>query len=324
MNYIVRPYSSSDEFAWDEFSAQCHQSTILHTRKFLNYHGDKFSDMSLIIEQGKEIVALFPAAVSPHDDLSVVSHPGITYGGILHDSSLRGESIVACMALIAKYYSSLGFSSLLYKVVPKIYHKAPADDDLYAIFRLRGIQKRVDLSCAIDLNNRLSISDRRKRGIKKSTNAGVIVSEDMHHLSALWEVLTENLLRKHNVSPVHNISEISSLIEKFPENIRCVCALLDGQVVAGVLLFVTATCIHSQYIASSEAGYYLSALDIVFDYCISLACSLEKRWFDFGISTEESGMILNDGLYRFKSEFGGGGVVHQFYELNLLGNMNVY
>ena len=39
--------------------------------------------------------------------------------------------------------------------------------------------------------------------------------------------------------------------------------------------------------------------------------------FDFGISTEAEGMILNEGLYRFKSEFGGGGVVHEFYEMRL-------
>jgi hypothetical protein len=36
-----------------------------------------------------------------------------------------------------------------------------------------------------------------------------------------------------------------------------------------------------------------------------------------GISTEQQGTVLNDGLYRFKSEFGGGGVVHEFFEIDL-------
>lgn len=319
MSLSIKPYLSSDELCWDEFCVNCHQATFLHTRKFLGYHGDKFIDASLVIEMDSRIIGLFPAAVNPNDNESIVSHPGLTYGGILHNSSLKGELLVSCLSLIKAHYASLGFSQLTYKAVPKIYHQAPVDDDLYAIFRLNGLQKRVDLSCAIDLDNQLIVSERRRRGLKKAIKSGVVIEENCNLFSGLWDVLTDNLIRKHGVSPVHNLSEILSLVEKFPNNIKCVCALYDGNVIAGVVLFVTPSCIHSQYIASSEFGYSVSALDMVFDYCITTARQLGKRWFDFGISTEDSGMVLNDGLYKFKSEFGGAGIVHQFYEFNLLG-----
>jgi lipid II:glycine glycyltransferase (peptidoglycan interpeptide bridge formation enzyme) len=56
---------------------------------------------------------------------------------------------------------------------------------------------------------------------------------------------------------------------------------------------------------------------LIFDCAIQAARAEGKQWYDFGISNENHGVVLNDGLYRFKSEFGGGGAVHEFYELAL-------
>ena len=70
-----------------------------------------------------------------------------------------------------------------------------------------------------------------------------------------------------------------------------------------------------QYIASSELGNANSALDAVFQKIISSAKDNEVRYFDFGTSNENEGKILNNGLYKFKTEFGGGGAVHEYYEI---------
>ena len=51
--------------------------------------------------------------------------------------------------------------------------------------------------------------------------------------------------------------------------------------------------------------------------CIRSAIGSGRRWFDFGTSNERQGRFLNEGLYEFKSNFGGGGVAHEFYTLNL-------
>ena len=141
--------------------------------------------------------------------------------------------------------------------------------------------------------------------------------EGRQHLPLLWEVLRENLKVKHGAKPVHSLEEILLLIDRFPDNIRCICACLKSQLVAGVVLFVTPTAYHAQYIASCDLGHEISALDFVFDSAIDAAANHGRRWFDFGISNEDQGKVLNDGLYRFKSEFGGGGAVHEFYDLDL-------
>jgi hypothetical protein len=44
---------------------------------------------------------------------------------------------------------------------------------------------------------------------------------------------------------------------------------------------------------------------------------LGARYFDFGVSNEQEGRILNEGLYRFKTSFGAGGVAQEFYKVEL-------
>lgn len=322
MSLALRPFEPCDAEEWDAFCEATHQATFLHTWRFLSYHGDRFQDRSLILEEGGRLVGLFPAALHPSDDLCVVSHPGITFGGLLHTGGLRGERMILALSAISRHYAALGHAKLIYKAVPSFYHQAPAQDDLYALFRLSAMRTRCDLSSTIDLQRRVAVSERRRRSLKKAVKAGVETREGSELLPAMWEVVTDNLLRKHGNSPVHTLAEASLLLERFPENIRCVCGMLNDTVVAGVLVFATPTADHAQYIASSEVGYETSALDAVFEYCIATAIKEGKRWFDFGISTENAGMMLNDNLYRFKSEFGGGGFVHEFYEINLQGGLH--
>ena len=118
---------------------------------------------------------------------------------------------------------------------------------------------------------------------------------------------------------MHSLEEILLLHKRFQNDICFVSALVDGRVEAGLVLFQTPLVTHAQYIASSEVGYSINALDLLFEYCIEKAETQERRYFDFGISTEDDGRTLNKGLYNYKSEFGAGGCVHEFYEIKLGG-----
>lgn len=293
-------------------------ATFLHTRRFLSYHGDRFHDASLILrnEEGR-IVGLLPAAIDPQDNRRVVSHPGITFGGLLHSGALFGERMIEAFEALKGYYRGQGLTSLRYKAVPYIYHQAPSGDDLYTLFRLGAERYRCDLSCAIDLDYRGPISQRRKRGLKKSIKQGIGVVEDPALIADMWRLLEENLVKKFNVRPVHSVAEITKLHSLFPQNIEFVVARLNPEVVGGVVLFNTSRVVHAQYTASSETGQEVGALDAVFEHCIERARVKGARYFDFGISTENDGLYLNDGLFQYKSEFGAGGVVHESYEINL-------
>ena len=153
--------------------------------------------------------------------------------------------------------------------------------------------------------------------MKKALNAGVGIEEGVVYIDELWSVLEENLHRKYGAKPVHTRDEIMRLHTLFPDNIRFVVAKHESKVIAGVVLFVSPSVTRAQYIASSEVGYTLCALDAIMEHCIKQAAQRGASYFDFGTSNEDEGRQLNEGLYQFKSEFGGGGVAFEAYELNL-------
>jgi Acetyltransferase (GNAT) domain len=314
----VTAYSEAESVAWDELAGRAETATFLHTRRYLSYHGERFKDCSLLImDERQRLAGLFPAAVDPQDETRVVSHPGITYGGVLHDGRLRGERMLDALEAVRSFYVEQGFCALRYKAVPYIYHLSPSSDDLYALFRLGARLYRSDLSCAIDLQNRPRASERRRRGLRRALKDGVGVEEGAAFAQAFWKILEETLAAKYHTRPVHRVDEILLLHSLFPRNIEFVAALHEGEVIAGVVLFVSPYVVHLQYMASGSRGQEMCALDAVLDHCIGRAEARGARYFDFGISTERDGQYLNAGLYQFKSEFGGGGVVHEFYELNL-------
>ena len=316
MSIEIIAYTQAHETAWEDLCTGAVNSTLLHTRGFLSYHGDRFKDLSVLIIESGKLVGVFPAAESPSDTKLVISHPGITYGGIVHRGWLTGMRMIDALTALAEYYGKNGYQRLQYKSIPFIYTKTPAQDDLYALFRLGARRVRCDLSCTIDLTNRQPHSERRRRGLKKALKT-VTLSNDPALLDELWAVIAQNLVRKHDAKPVHSLAELTLLKDRFPQLITIHCALMDGHVEAGVVFFNSPSVWHAQYIAASEIAYNVSALDAVFDAAITDAQQTGVRYFDFGTSNEDGGKVLNDGLYRYKSEFGGGGIAHEYYEVNL-------
>jgi hypothetical protein len=316
LNFQIKPYQTSLESTWDQWCAGSVNGTFLHTRRFLSYHGNRFEDASVLIFESGELVGVFSAALNLGEEGKVISHPGATFGGIVHQGRLTGSRMVEAMAVICNYYAGQNYRKLLYKAIPYIYTLTNAQDDIYALFRQRAVRTRCDLSCAIDLAHRLAVSERRRRGLKKALSS-VTLSSDGQKLNELWTVIQSNLRDKHDLKPVHSAEELALLQSRFPDQIFIRCALLDGKVEAGVVFFNSSRVWHAQYIASTKRGQEISALDAIFDAALQEAVVAGARYFNFGVCTEEDGRVLNEGLYRFKSEFGGGGVAYEFYEMDL-------
>ena len=87
-----------------------------------------------------------------------------------------------------------------------------------------------------------------------------------------------------------------------------------GNIVAGTVMYVTDNVAHSQYIAASEQGRDYGALDLLFSKLITDVFAAH-RYFDFGISTEQGGRFLNEGLMFQKEGFGARAVVYDTYEI---------
>ena len=85
---------------------------------------------------------------------------------------------------------------------------------------------------------------------------------------------------------------------------------------AGVIIYENKNVAHMQYVANSKEGWNIGAQDIIEDYLINI-CYREKKYFDFGISTEKQGQVLNLGLIKRKENFGASAVVYDQYQVSL-------
>jgi hypothetical protein len=306
-------YQPADRAAWNEFVRCSKNGTFLFEREYMEYHSDRFTDLSMVFRKDDgRIAALLPACVQ--GDV-LVSHAGLTYGGlVVHQESTLPVVLEAFGALIQRA-SAEGLRELSYKTLPAIYHNGPAEEDRYALFRAGARLARRDVWSVVDLQTRAPVQERRRRSLRRAEKAGVQIQASQEW-GAFWDVLTENLQRRYGVRPVHSVEEITLLASRFPANIRLTVAHHEGRLVAGVVLYVTSRVVHVQYPGISEEGMALGALDAL-HFALIDEFARTHRYYDFGGVTEQGGRMLNRGLLEFKEGFGGRTITHDFYSLDL-------
>lgn len=307
---IVRRYESKDKAAWDAFIASSKNGLFLFNRDYMDYHSDRFEDNSLLfLDNGEKIVALLPANVR---DNVLISHGGLTFGGVVSDVRMTTPRMLEVFEALDSYLKDNGFAKVRYKVIPHIYHSLPAEEDSYALVRRGAMLFKREVSSTIFLPGRLPFSKGRKYNISKARKAGVEVAESCDYRSFM--AIAEHVLgKKHGVRPVHTVEEITLLAGRFPCNIRLYGAYAAGRMLAGAIMYLSAGVAHVQYMASSDEGKEYGALDMVIHDLIVEFCK-DYRYFDFGISTEQDGRYLNEGLIAQKEMFGARAVVHDTYE----------
>ena len=204
---------------------------------------------------------------------------------------------------------------IVYKTIPYIYHDVPAEEDLYALFLHNAKLERRDVSSTIFMKEKMAYSKGRKWAVKKSKSTGLDVRRS-HDFKSFMDIEEENLRNKYGIKPTHSTAEMELLANKFPDNIKLFAAYKGDNMVGGVIVYENTTVAHTQYIASTDEGKKLFAGDLLLDFLINRQY-VEKRYFDFGISTEKEGRFLNIGLIIQKEEFGASAVVYDTYELEL-------
>lgn len=310
---IIR-YDATMAAQWNEMARQCRNSTFQHQRGYMDYHSDRFTDCSLIALHNGKPRALLPANV---DGDTLWSHRGLTFGSWLvplkhFDVTVMIEVMDATVA----WMKDNGLKRLVYKAVPHIYHRYPCEEDLYALFRHHASLIETNISTTIDLSCPLPLDRGNKSGANAARKAGITVgpSEDWQQY---WHLLSSLLDERYDTRPVHTLDEILLLQSRFPDDIRLYTATLDGELLAGVVMYLSAPVAHCQYIGASPRGKDSKALTLLFDYLIQESTRLGYRYFDFGISNEDHGRYLNEGLVRQKSRLGGRGIVYNTFEITL-------
>lgn len=307
-------YDGSMAGLWDELVKNSRNGTFLHQRGYMDYHSDRFTDCSLVAVRDGKPCALLPACI---DGDTLYSHRGLTYGGWLVPLKHFDATVMMdVMDAAVSWMSGNGIKRLVYKAIPHIYHRYPCEEDLYALFRHHAVPTETNISTTIDLTCPLPLDRGNKSGANAARKAGIQVgpSEDWE---GYWALLSSLLDSRYGTRPVHTLEEIRLLVSRFPECIRLYTATLDGELLAGVVMYLSSPTAHCQYIGASPHGKDSKALTLLFDYLIGLHADQGFKYFDFGISNEDHGRYLNEGLVRQKSRLGGRGIVYNVFEISI-------
>ena len=337
-------YTQNKQTEWDDFIKVSKNGTFLFLRAYMDYHSDRFHDHSLMFYNEKnKLIAVLPAnsnrpSNSPcigglpsrsgtppmqgerGEGLTLHSHQGLTYGGFVLSPEIHISEVGELFRLTVSYLKGNGFCEWNYKQIPYIYHLIPSQEEDYWLWQYNATPKACNMMTVIDFQSTINdISSSRKRTYyNKLMRQGYTVAFDAD-IRDFWPILEDNLMERFSSHPVHSLSEIELLKQRFPDNIVC-CTVKnpEGITIAGTLLFITQQVVRTQYISASHEGKHSNALDYLMLSLIKYyGDNPQYRFFEFGTSMAEDGVHLNEGLILQKEGFGGRAVACKIYSINI-------
>ncbi len=310
--YQIRRYQSNDFDIWNAFINKAKNATFLFHRNFMEYHSERFADFSLLVLDHDKLVAVLPA--NRVGD-SVISHQGLTYGGLVLSEKVKVEEVTTMMKLVLQFLNDNQCITLQIKVIPSIYNSFFSDEIEYVMFLTKAKTIRKDVLSVIDLTKPFFITKTRRESSNRGKKNNLVIREELN-LELFWnKILIPNLENKHQAKPVHTFQEMTNLQQHFPKNIRHFNVYHNDEIVAGTTVFVTDNVVHPQYISGNINKNELGSLDYLYHYLITEVFS-DKNYFDFGPSHEENGMKINKGILFWKESFGAKTTIQSYYEVN--------
>ena len=333
-------YTQNKQTEWDDFVKVSKNGTFLFLRAYMDYHSDRFHDHSLMYYNEKnKLIAVLPANIKTASTLTpklstlnsqpstlnsqpstLHSHQGLTYGGFVLSPEIHISEVGELFRLTISYLKENGICEWNYKQIPYIYHLIPSQEEDYWLWRYNATQKACNMMTVIDFKSAINdISSSRKRTyFNKLNRQGYTVIFDAD-IRDFWPILEDNLMERFSSHPVHSLSEIELLKQRFPDNIVC-CTVKnpEGITIAGTLLFITQQVVRTQYISASHEGKRSNALDYLMLTLIRhYGNNPQYRYFEFGTSMAEDGINLNEGLILQKEGFGGRAVACKIFTINI-------
>ena len=308
--FKIERYDDSLSQVWDDFVGTSKNGTFMLTRKFISYHQDRFEDSSLLVYKKTKLIAVFPANSKEN---TIYSHQGLSYGGLILPKQIKLKDVLTVFGEILKDYNQKGFSKLLIKQTPSLYHLQPSDEIEYALFVCKAELYRRDAAICLRPSS-FAPNENRKRKIK-SANAHNFQIHETDNMKPFWnEVLIPNLQISHGGTPVHSLQEIQFLRDSFPENIKQYDIYEGDKIIGGTTLFNANKTSLAQYISATPFGKSTDALSSLFSTIITKE-STGFEYFSFGHSNENNGRALNHTLSYWKESFGGNTMTHDFYDV---------
>ena len=309
----ILKYTPEYKKDWDTFIDLSKNPLFMHKRDFMEYHSDRYKDNSLLFfDNAGNLLSILPANINKK---TLYSHQGLTYGGFITNTNMKQEKMLECFEALKLYMKNNNIERLLYKAIPHIYHIFPAEEDLYALFINNAQIIKIEPSTTINLLKPCKMPKGRKAQISRAKREGVVI-EQSNDFASFIELENKVLSEHHNTKAIHSAEELELLYSRFCKQIQLWIAKYNNEIIAASLIFVYENTVHTQYLASNDIARKIGGLDLLIKTLIDKFSSTHK-YFDFGISTEDGGKYLNEGLISQKEGFGGRTTAYFTYELKV-------
>jgi len=286
----VARYDKADAEAWDALVDSSSSTTFQHSRRFLDYHGERFRDASLTFRDNGRLIAVWPAAAGGQGE--VVSHPGAVHGGLVaSDKLVRAGRVEEVVVEALRYWLRRNGATT-------------TRCDLWNVLSLNSTARR---GSGIKDNLRIA----RKAGLRAARLTSVDVDD-------FYQLLASCLDERHDATPVHSEMEVADLQHRLGDRQTLWGARnAEGNLLAATWVFHYTNASHTQYIASTSDGRRQGAPAAVIAAAVDHCRERGDQYLSFGASTTEAGRVLNAGLFRFKAGFGAAGLLHRHLTLEL-------
>jgi len=310
----VVKYSENYKDKWDKFIFDNSMNgTFLQSRAFLEYHKDRFCDHSLLFIKAGAVVAVCPACeVDGDNGKQFLSHMGSTFGGLVIDKNCNNISNVSeIFEAFETYIKNNNFKYVFVKNTNTIFCKDNCNLLDYFFYK-NGYSNYDELSFAFDfkkwnsndvfLNFKSKTRNLYRTSLKSELMLRRINSKE--DIKNFYDILCDSL-KKYDTKPVHSLEELYDLADnRIPNYVRFYGVFHQEKMVAGSMVFIINDVFHTQYLCADRDSLYLKPMDFMDGNLIILAHDEGYKFFSFGISTEDHGRYLNEGLAKYKEGFG--------------------
>ena len=304
-------FNADESNEWDNFILNSTCPHFMLTRKYINHHGSKFQDASLVCRDNNNIISILPAI---RENQNWISHKGLSFGGPVFNNNVSGLLVLDILDKYMIFLKAQCYSNIIIKEPPSIYLCKYHELIAFWMIKNKFRQSRVELANVCDIES-LALTSRRKRSLKKALASHAEVRELQYFSKSEWYVVDASLKSRHDVSPVHTVEEINFLKSEFYSNIIFLCSYSNDKPIGVFVLYLTVDIAHVQYSVATNEGMQINCTDLLYDYTINLAKQRGIKTISFGISSVDGN--VNNGLFRFKEEFGKGSILHKTWEVNL-------
>lgn len=297
---------------------------FVNSIKYLSYHPrERFEDDSIAVidRESGTIRGVMLAAKKKGSEKCIISHPGTTFAGPVVDYHIDIASSIEILNMMLQYYEEK-YDAVEIRLRPTVYDAQPMEFLPYYLLShgynagMMALANIIDIRSVKTEQDLLSLyTSKRRNHVRKAIKEALYCFNERDKVEEfIWNNMNENLKGKYQSETTHSFQEICQLRELFPTRIVPYTAERNDQKYgAFVLVYKFKKVFHTQYL---DLNYKYSSeyphLYLVHKLILK-AREEGYDYFSFGSSTDERGKYLNEGLFHYKSGYGGGSIILPVY-----------